>query len=151
MFFKSKDIKGKQLDLVSNYLLVEQILKTNNSYYNEVAIKRFDENKKAVQPDYVVTFNIPNDKSLNASQYFKVPIYNIKTEAYALKLVKKLKLLKEKDYKSYIEYITRLEYCLRCDFQCLSGYYDVICSNINCDSKEEQNLIKKYEMMKNRK
>lgn len=151
MFFKSKDIKGKQLDLVSNYLLVEQILKTNNSYYNEVAIKRFDENKKAVQPDYVVTFNIPNDKSLNASQYFKVPIYNIKTEAYALKLVKKLKLLKEKDYKSYIEYITRLEYCLRCDFQCLSGYYDVICSNINCDSKEEENLIKKYEMMKNRK
>ena len=151
MFFKGKDIKGKQLDLVSNYLLVEQILRTTNACYNEVVLKRFNDNKQALHPDYVLTFDKLNDKSINASNYFQVPIYNINTEAYALKLVKKLKTLKEKDYDLYLDYIKRLTYCINCDFKCLGNYYEEICNNINCSTKEEEELVNKFKMNKNRK
>ncbi len=151
MFFKSKDIKGNQLYLVSNYLLAEQILNTTNACYNEVVLKRFNENKKALHPDFILTFDGLNDKSINASNYFNVPIYNINTEAYALKLIMKLKVLKEKDYDLYLEYINRLTYCINCDFKCLGDYYEQICQNIQIDSKEEDELVKKFNMNKNRK
>jgi hypothetical protein len=63
----------------------------------------------------------------------------------------KLKILKEKDYDLYLEYIKRLTYCINCDFKCLGDYYKQICQNIKIDSKEEDELVKKFNMNKNRK
>lgn len=150
MLFKSKDIKGNQLDLVSNYLLVEQILRKTGSY-NEVALQRFNENKQALKPDYILTYDDIDEKSKNASQYFKNPIYNVNTEAYAEKLIKKLKVLKETNYELYLEYLNQITRSIISNYADLKNYYNIIASNIKSQCKEEEELINRINVYKNRK
>ncbi len=150
MLFKEKDIKANQFDLVSNYLLTEQILKMT-SCYNEIVLKRYNENKKAINPDYILTFENIDDKSKMASQYFNKPIYNINIEAYAEKLVEKLKLLKEKNYDLYLDYIKRLDSSVHTNYEDLKKYYNIIAMGIYNDSSEEEELISKINIYKNRK
>ena len=150
MLFKSKDIKAKQLDYMSNYLLAEQILKLTGCY-NEIVLKRFNDNKEALKPDYVLTFDDIDARSKNASEYFKSPIYNINIEAYAEKLVEKLRVLKEKDINLYLEYIKQLCSSLNSNYNDFKNYYNIIAMNINNDNKEAEEFINKVNIYKNRK
>lgn len=58
-------------------------------------------------PDYVLALDKIQDRDLSASTDLNIPIYLIKLEKYADKLIDKLNYLKENDYEKYLLYLNR--------------------------------------------
>lgn len=102
MHFEKQDINNKS---VSNFMPTNMLLE-NSSFYNEVVLKRYRD-KNAIMPDYVLALDKIQDRDLSASTDLNIPIYLIKLEKYADKLIDKLNYLKENDYEKYLLYLNR--------------------------------------------
>ena len=102
MHFEKQDINNKS---VSNFMPTNMLLE-NSSFYNEVVLKRYRD-KNAIMPDYVLALDKIQDRDLFASTDLNIPIYLIKLEKYADKLIDKLNYLKENDYEKYLLYLNR--------------------------------------------
>ena len=99
-------------------------------------------------PDYVLALDKIQDRVLSASTNLNIPIYLIKLEKYADKLIDKLNYLKENDYEKYLNrFIRQVSYLniIMKDYYNKILYSEAVKSN-NDNINEDIEKIKK--MMK---
>ena len=144
MRFLKQDLYGGHAIQSSQFMSTNDLLENSSYSYNEIVIKRYRD-KKAVLPDYVISFDKIDDKTKNAAEYFKVPIYLIVLEKYAELLVQRLNELKNTDIKKYLLFLKRLAGCKYCTTGCLHDYYEYIIQSdaLETDNIEANEIIKK--------
>lgn len=75
---QGKDIDNLAYEISDEWFMSDDLLENMVHRYNEVTIKRkYDENGKRVQPDYIVAFDSIKKIDLQYAKHFNIPIYFI--------------------------------------------------------------------------
>ncbi len=96
--------KSQRRNPKSNYLPSTELIEKTSMLYNEVAIKRYRDNKP-ILPNCVVCIDNIRDIDKNIADHFKIPIYLIHVEKYVKKMNQNiLELMNTYKFKEYYEY-----------------------------------------------
>lgn len=87
---------------LSEFLLPDEFIK-KTSLYNEIVLQRY-KNRKPLLPNYILTLDDVSNDSKQLSNYFNIPIYNINTEKYLIKMIEHLNYLLEHNIYDFILY-----------------------------------------------
>ena len=130
---------------LSDFRTIDDFINSTECTYNEITIKRFDDNKNAIKPDFTLAFDKISDFNEYISSYFKIPIFKIDSKKSAARMNNhNLVLLNNDKLIEYGIYLYKFYASYMYDQDIIQKYF-----NKNTLENILNELIKIYEVSKN--